>query len=122
MRYSNTFRSLLGLSLLSGMGLTGCTAKEDIDPDKPCATSAIVRLCHGRTAACPTLHTTLELADGTRVQPTGKLWEDYQPKQAEGQYLRVGFKRISQPSAVGASVTVVALTCLEQSILRCGNE
>jgi hypothetical protein len=109
---------LFSAALLAGMGLAGCTAKTDVEPDVPCGTYATVRLCYGMTAMCPTEHTTLELSDSTRLHPTGPLWAAYQTHQMEGQVLYIGYSQTNPP--IDAAGNVLAnITCLEESIPRC---
>jgi hypothetical protein len=69
---------------------------------------------------CPTEHTTLELTDGTRLQPTGPLWQAYQPHQVDGQLLRIGYKTGASPAPAGSLGTVSAqLSCLEAPEAQC---
>jgi|GEM_PF-2868647 len=115
------FPLLTGLSLLAGLVLTGCTAKqkEEIAPKNwcstgaACGTAATVRLCLGNTTGCPTQHTTLVLADGTRLQPTGPAWEAYQPQQLNGQIIYIGYSATG-PTTHGAPADASAiLLCLD---------
>ncbi|SFQ03760.1 hypothetical protein SAMN04515668_1237 [Hymenobacter arizonensis] len=101
--------------------MAGCASKEDISPKGSCATAATVRLCYGRTAACPTEHTTLELTNGKRLRPSGKVWRAYLPKQREGQVLSISYNLVQQGSSDNAESPLVTLTCLEEMVLRCGN-
>jgi hypothetical protein len=110
--------SLFSAALLAGMGLAGCTAKTDVEPEVPCGTTATVRLCFGMTAMCPTEHTTLELADGSRIHPTGPLWTAYQTHQTEGQVLRIGYSANKPPTDAAGNV-LASLTCLEEELPRC---
>jgi len=71
MRHVFTLPKWAGLALVAAVGFTG-RKSEDVVPDVPCGTTATVRFCYGYTMMCPTEHTTLELADGTRVRPRGK--------------------------------------------------
>ncbi len=104
----------LGLTLAA---LASCTnKKEAIGPtEEPCATTATVHLCRGYTVFCPTQHTTLVLADGTRLRPSGPVWEAYLPNQADGQVLRIGYKiepgLTMRPELPGAQDAT--LSCLE---------
>ncbi|MFD2718189.1 hypothetical protein ACFST9_05655 [Hymenobacter monticola] len=112
------FSFLFSAAILTGMGLAGCTAKTDVEPEVPCGTYATVRLCHGMTAMCPTEHTTLELADSTRLHPTGPLWAAYQPHQTDGQVLYIGYSQNNPP--VDAAGNVLAnITCLEEPLPFC---
>ena len=77
-----------------------------------CATTATVRLCPGRTTACATEHTTLELADGTRLQPSGPAWQAYQPQQADGQLLRIGYTLRPQLMTTEANTKNAEISCL----------
>lgn len=87
------FQTLAHLSVAAGIGLVGCTIKEGAGPtDGVCATTATVRLCYGMTAFCLTEHTTLELADGTRLRLTGAVWKSYLPQQTDGQVLRIDYQ------------------------------
>ncbi|SHJ37948.1 hypothetical protein SAMN02745146_2972 [Hymenobacter daecheongensis DSM 21074] len=112
---------LLGLSLLAGLSLTGCTKKENVEPNTACGTPATVRLCPGKTLMCPTEHTTLVLADGTRLQPTGPAWDAYQPQQQDGQVLRIGYTKGGTVAAGSLADVAVVLTCLETAD-RCGTK
>ena len=115
-----TFRVAASLSLALA-GLAGCTSKETVRPaDEPCAKLATVRLCLGRTAACPTQHTTLELADGTRLRPSGPVWDTYQPRQLDGQRLRIGYALAPQNAYDDPAYTRVTLSCLEENWDWCG--
>ncbi|MBF9143645.1 hypothetical protein [Hymenobacter properus] len=110
---------LFPVAVLAAAGLlTGCTAKTDIAPEAPCGTYATVRLCYGMTAVCATEHTTLELADGTRLHPTGPLWAAYQPHQAEGQVLHIGYSQTNPPTDAAGSARA-NITCLEEGLPRC---
>ena len=108
--------------LISGLllaSLAGCS-KSEVEPEKACGTLATVRLCMGLTAICPTEHTTLVLADGTLLRPSGPAWQAYQPHQVNGQVLRIGYT-LAQPLPSGEVGNVRAtLTCLELQGLRCG--
>jgi hypothetical protein len=110
--------SLFSAVLLAGMGLAGCTAKTDVEPEVPCGTYATVRLCHGKTAMCLTEHTALELADGTRLHPTGPLWATYQPRQTDGQVLHIGYAQHNPPIDAAGNV-LTNITCLEEALPRC---
>ena len=103
---------MLGATTLAG--LTGCTTKEDITPgsNEPCATLVTVRLCHGLTSICPTEHTTIELADGTRLRPSGPVWDAYKPQ--DGQALNVGYKRVR--------CNDIGQDCFDQALLSCIEE
>lgn len=122
---------LAAFSLLAGLGLSGCTEKEVVAPEsKDCDTMAVVRLCPGNTAACPTEHTTLELPDGARLRPTGPLWEAYQIRQIDGQPIRISYTIIATSSNAtvltaaserAATAPTVDLTCMtELSSSWCG--
>ena len=113
MRLSSTFRVLTGLSVALA-GIAGCTSKANITPaEGPCATSATVRFCYGYTAVCLTQHTTLELADGTRLRPSGAIWEAYRPKQIDGEVLRISYALVPHNAYDSPGVTFATLTCLE---------
>ena len=108
------------LGTASGLSLSGCTAKTDVGPDNigclavDCGTVATVRLCLGKTLMCPTEHTTLELADGTRLRPGGSVWEAYELHQLDGQMLRIGYT-LGAPVAPNEPGSVYAtLFCLEE--------
>ncbi|MDB5235949.1 MAG: hypothetical protein JWR44_2942 [Hymenobacter sp.] len=74
-----------GVSAASGVGLMGCTAKTEVKPGHTdCSTTATVRLCHGFTAFCLTEHTTLELADGTRLRPSAPFGKPTSPARQMG--------------------------------------
>jgi hypothetical protein len=109
-----------GVSAASGVGLMGCTAKTEVKPGHTdCSTTATVRLCHGFTAFCLTEHTTLELADGTRLRPSGPVWEAYEPRQADGQVISIGYT-LGKPVAPNEpGSTYATITCL-QDIFLCG--
>ena len=123
MRLFLTFRAIAGFSVALA-GLASCTNKKDaIGPAaEPCATTATVRLCPGFTAICPTQHTTLILADGTRLRPSGPVWDSYQPEQADGQVLRISYKIVPgltmQPELPGYEDAT--LSCLEIQQVLCG--
>jgi hypothetical protein len=110
------------LSLATSLVLAGCASEEEIEPAQPCASTATVRFCYGNTAVCATAHTTLELADGSRVLPTGQLWEAYLPKQKDGQLLRVSYAPVARIATDAPATQSVTLSCLEELVLRCGNE
>ncbi|WP_223827510.1 hypothetical protein [Hymenobacter armeniacus] len=115
---------LFSLGLLAGLsaasGLAGCTEKADVAPEAPCGTTATVRLCLGNTLMCPTEHTTLVLADGTRLRPRGPLWEAYLPQQANGATLRIGYTRGATLPAGDIADVEATITCLEYPVMRCG--
>lgn len=120
MRHLFTFRVAASLSLVL-VGLASCTSKETVRPaDEPCATLATVRLCPGRTAVCPTQHTTLELADGTRLRPSGPVWDTYQPRQLNGQRLRISYTLAPQNAYDDPAYAHVKLSCLEENRDWCG--
>ncbi|HEX8329861.1 MAG TPA: hypothetical protein VF629_20150 [Hymenobacter sp.] len=122
MRHLFALHTFARLGLAATFGLSACNGQEEVAPDEPCATTATVRFCYGLTTMCPTQHTTLELSDGTRIRPTGKVWEAYLPKQVDGQVLRVSYEPASKPTSGENNVNYVSLSCLEQQVLRCGNE
>ncbi|GAA3944691.1 hypothetical protein [Hymenobacter algoricola] len=107
------------LSFFAALALTGCTAKQEIAPKDwcgtdpaACSTKATVRFCLGKTLICPTEHTTLELADGTRLQPTGPTWEAYLARQTDGQKVSIGYSATG-PVTNGSPATLsAALSCL----------
>lgn len=120
MRLFATFRLITGLSIALA-GAASCGHKETVSPaQEPCATVVTVHLCPGFTAVCPTQHTSLELADGTRLRPSGLVWDAYQPKQLEGQRLRISYALIAQNMYDAPTFTHVLLTCLEAQPLLCG--
>lgn len=115
MRFSPLFSVglLVGLSGAGSLGLAGCTTT-DVAPEVPCGTYATVRLCHGKTLMCPTEHTALQLADGTRLLPNGPAWTAYQPHQVDGQVLLVGYTLgdtlpANEPGNVRATITCLEL-------------
>ncbi|HEX8506364.1 MAG TPA: hypothetical protein VF630_13430 [Hymenobacter sp.] len=112
MRYFFTFPALARLSVAATVGLAGCTGKEGAEPAEPCATTATVRLCRGNNVFCLT-EATLELADGTRLWPTGPVWEAYKPQQVDGQVLRISYQNATRPANSEAGPTGVTLSCLE---------
>ncbi|WP_426061600.1 hypothetical protein [Hymenobacter sp. B1770] len=112
------FLSLASLALVAG--LAGCASKEDIGPAGPCATPVTVRLCYGRTTACPTEHTTLELSNSKRLRPSGKVWQAYLPKQKDGQMLSISYNLTQEGSSENPESPLVTLTCLEEMVFRCG--
>ena len=120
MRLKNLLATVGMAGLSTVAGLAGCTAKTDVSPEQPCGTTATVRLCHGLTAICLTEHTTLELADGTRLRPTGPAWQAYLPHQADGQVLSIGYKLGAALPASEVGDARATLTCLEPAVLRCG--
>ncbi|RYU83258.1 hypothetical protein [Hymenobacter persicinus] len=99
--------------LTSLLLLAGCVDKAPVEPtETACGTPATVRLCAGLTAQCPTQHTTLELADGTRLQPRGAAWDAYQPRQQSGQVVYIGYGSTG-PVTNGAPADFSAtLSCL----------
>jgi hypothetical protein len=111
------FNYLLPASLLAcicvACGLGGCTTKTDIAPEQPCGTFATVRFCHGYTMDCLTKHTTLELADGTRLRPSGPVWEAYLPQQSDGQPLRIGYTLGAELPSSEVGDRAAKLSCLE---------
>lgn len=112
MRHFFTLPKWAGLALVAAVGFTGCKS-EDVAPDVPCGTTATVRFCYGYTMMCPTEHTTLELADGTRLRPRGKRWNAYLPHQIDGQVVSVGYV-LTQPNANDdPTFQHVTLSCLE---------
>ncbi|MCB2378658.1 hypothetical protein LGH70_13740 [Hymenobacter sp. BT635] len=119
-------RSLLAcLALLAGLGLAGCSEKENVAPEEaevPCGTLATVRLCHGYTAGCLTEHTTLSLPDGTLISPSGPIWEAYEQNQVHGQVLVVGYALGGTAPAGSLATTNATITCLEsrKSVDWCG--
>ena len=121
MPYVSVSPKLALLALLTGAGLAGCTAKEAVSPNSTeCTTLATVRFCPGKTMMCITEHTMLELADGTRLKPSGPLWEAYQTHQADGQPLQVGYTVQSRiQNHYELYNEEVLLTCLTE-IDRCG--
>ena len=120
MHHFFTFRAVAGLSLILA-GAASCTTKETVRPaEEPCATTATVRLCLGRTAICPTQHTTLELADGTRLRPSGPVWAAYQPRQAEGEQLRISYAIVPRITTDAPGYENATLSCLELQPLLCG--
>lgn len=122
MRHFFTLHTFAHLGLAATIGLSACTNKADVAPDEPCATTATVRLCHGLTTMCPTLHTTLELSDGTRIRPTGKVWEAYLPKQEDGQVLRISYTILPRITNDAPGYENATLSCLGQKVLRCDIE
>jgi len=124
MRQFSMFQMLAHPSVAAGIGLVGCTTKEGVGPTAgACATTATVCLCHGRTAVCLTEHTTLELADGTRLRPAGAVWKVYLPHQTDGQVLRIGYQVDGAPHTgepvPGSKAAII--TCLESSRNGGGN-
>lgn len=121
MRPFFTLQIFAASSLAAIFGLAGCTNKEDVEPTGNCDTVVTVRLCPGNTSFCPTEHTTLELADGYRLQPTGAVWEAYEPRQREGQVLRIGYKRVICNDIIGADcIDQAEVSCLEENWNWCG--
>jgi hypothetical protein len=125
MRSTFTSSLLARLALFGGLALTACTAKEEIKPNDwcgtntaaACGTQATVRFCLGKTLICPTEHTTLELADGTRLQPTGPVWEAYLAKQTDGQKVFIGYS-ITGPSSNGSPASLTAAVSCLNPIVR----
>ena len=118
----NTLFSVGLLACVSGagsLGLTGCTAKTDIAPDEPCGTPVTVRLCLGNTLFCPTEHTTLVLADGTLLRPSGPLWDAYLPRQYNGAVLHIGYRRGAVLPAGEVGNVRATITCLEETTPDC---
>ena len=119
MRLFSTFRVLASLGMALS-GIAGCTHKETIGPaEEPCATVATVRFCLGRTAFCLTEHTTLELADGTRLRPSGPVWAAYQAYQSDGQVLRIGYHITPRLTYDEPGYENATLSCLE-NVNWCG--
>lgn len=110
---------LFSVGLLAGVALAGCTSKTNVEPEMPCGTYATVRLCYGMTTMCPTEHTTLELADGTRLRPSGPVWEAYLPHQAAGQVLSIGYTPGEALPTDEVGNVRAQLTCLEPAVIRC---
>ena len=73
------------------------------------------------TMICPTEHTTLELPDGTRLRPSGPVWDAYQPHQMQGQTLRICYTLGAPLPAAEVGNVRATITCLEEAVLRCGN-
>lgn len=121
MRQIYTLPALARLGV-AAIGLAGCTSKGNVAPAEPCSTAATVRFCYGKTAVCLTEHTSLELPDGTRIRPTGNLWRAYLPQQVNGQVLRISYALAPHNTYDIPGVTVATLSCLENRVLRCGNE
>ena len=120
MRLFSSFPALARLSFAL-VGVTSCTNKETVGPaEEPCATVATVRFCYGRTASCLTQHTTLELTDGTRLRPSGSVWEAYLPKQLDGQLLRISYTVVPRLTNDAPGYENATLECLEENIGRCG--
>ena len=117
------FNYFLAVGLLAGAGvassLTGCT-KTEVAPEKSCGTEATVRLCHGLTMACLTEHTTLALADGTRLRPSGPLWTAYLAHQVDGQTIRIGYTAGEMLPNSDVGDMRAEITCLEESLGFCG--
>ncbi|UOQ54372.1 hypothetical protein [Hymenobacter cellulosivorans] len=110
----------LVVSLAASLGLlSSCTEKSTIAPEAQCGTQATVRLCPGNTLICPTEHTTLELADGTRLRPSGSLWTAYLPKQVEGQVICIGYKLGAATQKYEVGNFYAEITCL-QDASQCG--
>ncbi|MCC2546239.1 hypothetical protein LJY25_07265 [Hymenobacter sp. BT175] len=110
------FATIARLSLVAslGLGLTSCFEKECAEPRHgACGTAATVRLCLGKTLACPTEHTTLELADGTRLRPSGPAWDAYLPRQQDGQVLSIGYTLGATLPAGEVGNVRATVTCLE---------
>ncbi|UOQ73590.1 hypothetical protein [Hymenobacter cellulosilyticus] len=101
-------------ALLALVDLNACSEKTEVSPEQvSCGTQATVRLCPGYTMMCLTEHTTLELADGTRLHPRGPLWSAYLPKQVGGQVLSIGY-RLSRPEGIPEEGVVYSeITCLK---------
>lgn len=103
------------LTLAGGLSLPSCSTKDDVSPAAvACSATATVRVCPGRTFECQTKHTTLELADGTRLRPTGPVWAAYQANQLAGQTLRIGYQRGAAVVASEPGDVYAALSCLEE--------
>jgi hypothetical protein len=105
---------LFTCSLVAVFAVAGCTNKENVEPNEPCATTVTVRLCPGRTSVCHTEHTTLELADGSRLRPAGPVWESYESRQREGQVLTVGYKRTLCNDIGSDCIDEAAISCLKE--------
>jgi len=114
MRLFFAIQTLVACSLAAVFGLAGCTTKKDVEPNEPCSTTVTVCLCPGRTAVCPTEHTTLELANGYRLRPTGAVWESYEPRQREGQVLTIGYKRVRCNDIGSDCIDEASVSCLEE--------
>ena len=111
---------MAGLSLALA-GVASCTNKETVSPaEEPCATVATVRFCYGRTIGCLTQHTTLELADGTSLRPSGPVWDAYLSKQLDGQLLRISYTVVPRLTNDAPGYENATLECLEENIGRCG--
>ena len=122
MRHLFTLHTFARLGLAASIGLSACTNKEDAAPDEPCATTATVRLCNGYTGVCLTEHTSLVLANGLTLRPSGEVWAAYLPKQVNGQVLRISYTIIPRITNDAPGYENATLSCLEEQVLRCGNE
>lgn len=111
------FSTIAVLGLLGG--LTACSDKTEVRPEAQCGTPATVRFCHGNTLMCPTEHTTLELADGTRLRPSGPLWAAYLPKQVEGQTVCIGYQLGAATEKYEVGNFYAEITCLQDGA-SCG--
>ncbi|TGE19727.1 hypothetical protein [Hymenobacter elongatus] len=112
---------MASVSLLATLGLAGCSEKEAVVPAETCDTAATVRLCPAKTGICLTEHTTLELADGTRLRPNGATWEAYEPMQFEGQVITIGYIRGATITKDGGPGDAHAtITCLQDVRQWCG--
>ncbi|OGX84637.1 hypothetical protein [Hymenobacter glacialis] len=109
--YINSIWAILGL--LAALIVAGCSSQDGTEPTVACGTTATVRFCLGKTTMCPTEHTNLELADGTRVRPRGKVWDAYLPRQVDGQVLSVGFILAQATPNDDPAFRHVTLSCLE---------
>ena len=111
---------LAGVGIASSLGLSSCTHKTDVAPEQPCGTAAIVRLCPGKTMACVTEHTTLELADGTRLRPSGALWTAYLGHQVGGESLLIGYTPGAALPTNDVGDVRATISCLTALPIKCG--
>ncbi|MFC7669462.1 hypothetical protein ACFQT0_20420 [Hymenobacter humi] len=64
----------------------------------------------------------MELADGTRLRPTGNVWKTYLPKQKDGEVLSISYALAPPSTSNYEDFQNVTLSCLEALVMRCGNE
>ncbi|MBF9237773.1 hypothetical protein I2I05_10240 [Hymenobacter sp. BT683] len=121
MRLFTSLYALTCIGLATGVLLTGCAAQDSTEPE-PCTTTATVQLCYGMTAVCRTEHTTLKLANGTILHPSGKVWEAYLPNQVDKQILRISYAILPRITNDAPGYENATLSCLESNQPRCGNE
>ncbi|SNR94582.1 hypothetical protein [Hymenobacter mucosus] len=118
MRVSLAHLHLTGISLLFSLGLSSCTAEQNVTPTMTgCNELVTVRLCasYGDAPNCAARHTTLQLANRYHVLPVGAVWQRYQSQQVNRQVLRVGYELGPELPPNVDGLRTANITCLEVS-------